>query len=68
MKLKPSEALIASTLNGAAAIDLSDKLGSIEVGKIANMMILKPKYTIESIPYHFGHDLIETVILKGEIQ
>jgi imidazolonepropionase len=68
MKLKPSEALIASTLNGAAAIDLSDKIGSIEVGKIANMMILKPKYTIESIPYHFGHDLIETVILKGEIQ
>lgn len=68
MKLKPAEALIACTLNGAAALDLSDKLGSIEVGKLANMMILKPKYTLESIPYHFGHNLIDTVILKGEIQ
>jgi imidazolonepropionase len=68
MKISASEALTASTLNGASAMGLSSHLGSIEVGKLANLMILKQGYTLESIPYHFGHNLIETVILKGEIQ
>jgi len=68
MKLKASQALIASTLNGAAAMGLSKELGSIEVGKLANLMLLKPGYTLQSIPYHFGHNLIDKIILKGEIQ
>jgi imidazolonepropionase len=68
MKISASEALTASTLNGASAMGLSAELGSIEVGKLANLMILKQGYTFESIPYHFGHNLMETVILKGEIQ
>tara|TARA_R110000868_G_scaffold7767_2_gene41047 strand:+ start:306 stop:1541 length:1236 start_codon:yes stop_codon:yes gene_type:complete len=68
MKISAAEALTASTLNGASAMGLSAEIGSIEVGKLANLMILKQGYTLESIPYHFGHNLIETVILKGEIQ
>jgi len=68
MKLSASQALIASTLNSAAAMGLSEELGSIELGKLANLMLLKPGYTLESIPYHFGHNLIDQVILKGEKQ
>lgn len=68
MKMNPEEALICASLNGAAALDLSHKLGSIEVGKLANLMLLKPGYDLASICYHFGHNLIDTVILKGEIQ
>jgi imidazolonepropionase len=68
MKLTASQALVASTLNSAAAMGISEDVGSIEVGKLANLMLLKPGYTLESIPYHFGHNLIDQVILKGEIQ
>lgn len=68
MKLTASQALTACTLNSAAAMGLSEELGSIEVGKLANLILLKPGYSLESIPYHFGHNLIDQVILKGEKQ
>lgn len=67
MKLLPEEALCACTLNGAAALGLSEQLGSIEVGKVANLLISRPGLNLASLPYHFGHTLIDSVILKGEI-
>ena len=65
MKLRTEEALVAATLNGAAAMELSDDLGSLEQGKLANFLVLPQEFTLASIPYHMGHNLIEEVYLKG---
>jgi len=48
-------------------MDLSDKLGSIAVGKIANLFITKEIPSIEFMPYAFGSNKVETVILNGEV-
>jgi len=65
MKLRTEEALVAATLNGAAAMELSDDLGSLEEGKLANFLVLPEEFSMASIPYHMGHNLIEEVYLKG---
>ncbi|MBE9467330.1 MAG: imidazolonepropionase [Bacteroidetes bacterium] len=62
------EVINATTINTAYAMGVSDKLGSIARGKIANVFITKEIPTIEFIPYSFGSDLIDMVILNGEIQ
>ena len=67
-KMLPEEVINATTLNSAYAMGVSDSLGSITKGKIANLFITCPLEGIESIPYHFGTNLVETVILNGEIQ
>jgi len=64
MKMTPEEALNAATINGAAAMELSDLLGSVTIGKKANLIITKPINSIANIPYHFGDDLIERVIIS----
>lgn len=64
----PEEVINATTLNAAYAIGVSDCLGSISRGKIANLFITSDVNGIASLPYHFGSDLIETVIINGEIQ
>ncbi len=66
MKLTPEEAFNACTINGAYAIELSKTLGSITKGKIANLMITKPIPSLAYIPYHFGVDPIDQVIVNGE--
>jgi imidazolonepropionase len=66
MKLRTEEALVAATLNGAAALEMSEDLGSLEVGKWANFMTLEPGYSLASLAYHFGHNLISGVYIKGE--
>lgn len=58
------EALVASTLNGASAIELSDSIGSIEVGKQANFVVLDCKNYLD-IFYHFGVNQVESVWIKG---
>lgn len=68
MKMTPNEAINAATINGAYAMEVSDRLGSISKGKLANVFITKPISSYAFIPYAFGSNLIETVILKGEIQ
>lgn len=68
MKLRTEEALVAATLNGAAALDLSSEIGSLEKGKWASFFTLKPGYSLASLAYHFGHNLIADVYLKGEKQ
>lgn len=65
MKMTPEEAINAATLNGAYAMGVAKELGSITVGKIANLIMTKPIHSYASIPYHFGSNLIEDVFLKG---
>ena len=67
MKMLPEEAINAATLNGAYAMQQSSDFGSITRGKVANVFITKPMPSIAYLPYSFGSDLIETVILNGEI-
>ncbi len=66
MKMMPEEAIVASTINAAHAVGRAEQVGSIEVGKKADLIILDvPNYTY--IPYHFGVNLVETVIKAGEV-
>ncbi len=67
MKMTPEEAINAATLNGAAALQMSDDYGSIAVGKKANLFITSPIPSIAFLPYSFGNDLVETVILNGVV-
>lgn len=64
-KLLPEEAINAATINSAYAMGISETHGSITRGKVANLFITKPIPSIGFMPYAFGSDLIETVILKG---
>ncbi|UCG02679.1 MAG: imidazolonepropionase [Candidatus Heimdallarchaeota archaeon] len=67
MQMTPIEALIASTLNSAAAIGLQRNIGSIEVGKNADLVVLNASNSMY-IPYKFGNaSLIDMVIKNGEI-
>lgn len=66
MRLTPETAINAATLNGAFAMGLGDRLGSITPGKKANVFITKPVPSYEFIPYSFTTQLIEKTILNGE--
>ena len=66
-KLKPEEAIIASTTNSAYAMGLSRSHGSIAVGKKANVFITKPISSYAFIPYAFGNVLVDKVILNGKL-
>jgi imidazolonepropionase len=61
IKLLPEEAINAATINGAYAMNLSNELGSITVGKKANLILTKPTHSLASLPYHFGHNLLDKV-------
>ena len=65
MKMLPEEAINAATINGAHAMELENSVGSIALGKLANLFITKPIPTPAYLPYAFGGDHIETVILNG---
>jgi imidazolonepropionase len=66
MKMTPAEAITASTFNSACAIGLNDSIGSLEIGKQADINVLDcPNYNM--IPYHFGINLVETTIKNGKI-
>ncbi len=66
MHMTPAEALTAATLNGAAALNMSSSVGSVEVGKNADLVIADvPDYTFLS--YHFGTNHIVTTIKNGTI-
>ncbi len=66
MRMSAEEAIIASTLNAAAAIGMQDKIGSIEKGKQADIVILDaPNYM--HLGYHFGVNLVKRVIKRGKI-
>ena len=67
MRLTPTEALWAATLNGAAAMGLSHHYGSITVGKVANFFITKPISSFEFFNYAYNTPLITKVFLRGEL-
>ena len=67
MKLTSEEAINAATINGAYAMGISDKVGSITKGKIANLIITKDIDSVNEIPYSFGSGRISEVILAGKI-
>jgi len=66
MKMKIEEAISASTINGAFALKLADKFGSIEKGKIANISIFDIN-DYREIAYYFGSNLNKMTMLRGEI-
>ncbi|AUP81353.1 imidazolonepropionase [Flavivirga eckloniae] len=66
MKMAPEEAINAATLNGAYAMGLEDKVGSITKGKQANLILTKPINSFGFIPYSFGMNQIDKVYLKGK--
>ena len=65
MKMTPEEAINAATINGAFAMNVSNKVGSITKGKLANFIITKEIPSYGFIPYSFGANLIESVYIKG---
>ena len=67
MKMTPEEAINAATINGAYAMGISDTHGSITIGKKANLIITKNISSYYLIPYAFGSNLIDTVLIDGEI-
>lgn len=66
--MTPEETIHATTINSAYAMGISENYGSIAKGKVANLFITKEISSYAVIPYSFGSNLIETVILNGEIQ
>jgi len=67
LKMLPEEVINAVTINSAYAMGISDTHGSIAKGKVANVFITKEIPTYEFMPYAFTSNLIETIILKGNI-
>jgi imidazolonepropionase len=67
LRMLPEEVINAVTINSAYAMGLSETHGSIAKGKVANVFITKEIPSYEFMPYAYGSDLIDTVILKGKI-
>ncbi|MDP2806900.1 MAG: imidazolonepropionase [bacterium] len=64
--LTPAEAICAATYNAACALNRGDRIGSIETGKQADILIMDiPNYRY--IPYHYGVNYVKTVIKQGKI-
>jgi imidazolonepropionase len=66
MKMLPEEAINAATINGAYAMELQDEAGSVTVGKKANLIFTKPISSLAYLPYAFGSNLIDKVMIAGE--
>lgn len=66
MKMLPEEAVNAATLNGARAMELEEDHGTIAVGKIANLFITRPMLSLAGLPYAFGSNVVEAVVLGGK--
>lgn len=68
LKMLPEEAVTAATINGAYAMGVEAILGSIEVGKRANVFITRPMPSLAYLPYSFGSDLVERVVIGGKVR
>ena len=66
MKMLPEEAINAATINGAFAIEVGKETGSICQGKKANLIVTQPVPALEYLPYSFGENWIESVMINGE--
>jgi len=67
MKMTPEEAINAATINGAYAMGISNYYGSITRGKKANLIITKAVHSYNYLPYAFGDNHIDSVIINGEV-
>ncbi len=65
MKMLPEEAINAATINGAFAMDLQQYAGSITVGKKANLIFTKPIPSLAYLPYAFGSNMVDKVMING---
>lgn len=68
MRMMPEEAINAVTINGAFAMGVNKEAGSIAVGKNANLILTRPMPSISSIPYYFGSNPADRVMLRGQWQ
>ncbi|MBC7826311.1 MAG: imidazolonepropionase [Chitinophagaceae bacterium] len=66
MKMLPEEAINAATINGAFAMELEKNVGTITAGKKANLILTKVVPSLAYLPYSFGSNLIEKVMIRGE--
>jgi imidazolonepropionase len=66
MKMLPEEAINAATINSAYALGLENELGSITVGKKANLIFTKPIPSLAYLPYSFSTNCIDKIMIKGE--
>jgi len=67
LKMTPEEAINAATMNSAYAMGVQNEVGSITKGKKANLIITKEINSYAYIPYSFGSDLVDQVIIEGEL-
>ena len=66
MKMSAAEVILALTLNAAHAIDMAGEIGSLEVGKRADILVLEAESHL-TIPYHWGINPVATVIKDGVV-
>lgn len=66
MKLLPEEAINAATLNGAYAMEVENEVGSIRIGKRANLIVTNQVSSVAYLPYSFGENWIDQVMINGE--
>jgi len=66
MRMTPAEAVVASTINSAYAVDMEEKIGTIEMGKKADLVIWNVQ-NYKEIPYHYGVNLVDQVIKNGKV-
>jgi len=67
LRMTPTEAVNAVTINGAAALELSGEVGSIAVGKRANLIISRPMPSLDYLPYDWGNNPVERTVLNGKV-
>lgn len=67
MKMLPEEAINAATINAAYAMEVQDQLGSITIGKKANLIFTKPIPSLAYLPYSFGENCIDKVMVNGNL-
>ncbi len=67
MRMLPEEAINAATFNGACAMEVQQEVGSITVGKRANLIVTKPMPSLAYLPYAFGNNLIEQILINGSV-
>jgi imidazolonepropionase len=67
MRMLPEEAINAATLNGAHAMELGSVTGSLTTGKRADLIITQPVPSLAYLPYAFGSNLVDQVVIGGEI-
>jgi imidazolonepropionase len=66
MRLLPEEAINAATVNASYAMELENEVGSITVGKKANLIFTKALPSLDYLPYSFGNNLIDKVMVNGD--